>query len=176
MVLMLLLTVCQSASCGGRWAYKSTVHVGMNDPRQAFYAALIAVNSHHYPFAAMDAAAGEIVTGRMQLGGGNWYSFHIHVLASGEIRIDPVTNVEKPHANGVVIPRSVVNRANNLGRFIRKIVATRSPQEIASQGEQIRAGVAAGLASSGGGAVVPETGGPPASQPAEPGPLPPSGG
>lgn len=140
------LVILGSISCGGRWAHKSTVFVGTSDPQQAFYATLIAVNAYHYPFAQVDASSGHIVTGQMDLGNGRWYSFDIRVLPSGEVQIDPVTNMEKTHQGGVVIPRGVLNRANNIGRYVRKVFVEKSPQEIAAQGEQIHQSVLQGLA------------------------------
>ena len=83
------LMVSGSMSCGGRWVHKSTIYVGTTDAQQAFYAALIAVNAYHYPFAEVDAASGRIVTGQVELGGGNWFSFNILVAPSGEVIIIP---------------------------------------------------------------------------------------
>ncbi len=172
-VLVAISASATCASCGFRWVYKSTIFVGTTDPQQAFYSALIAVNAYHYPFAEVDASAGRIVTGQVDLGSGHWCSFDIQVLPTGEVQIDPVTNWEKSHEGGVLIPRGVLNRANNIGRYIRKVVVEKTPEQIAVQGEGIHQSVLSGLALSGANLIpAPDT----VSAPAEPSPVPPSGG
>jgi hypothetical protein len=175
LVLAIVMMASGSVSCGGRWVHKSSIFVGTTDSQQAFYSALIAVNAYHYPFADVDASTGRIVTGQVDLGGGNWFSFNIQVAPTGEVQIDPVTNMEKPHQGGIIIPRGVLNRANNIGRYIRKVVVSKSPQQIALEGEQIHQSVLSGLAIVGADAVATPVVDDSASEGAA-APVPPSGG
>jgi hypothetical protein len=145
-LLAAVLVASGSVSCGGRMMYKSTVHVGTTDTQTAFYAALIVVNKYRYPFEIVDAGAGLIRTGQIDAGKGRWFAFNIQVQPSGEIVIDPLTNMEKAASGGVLVPRGVVSRANNIARHISKVVSTKSSQQIALQGETIHQQILGGLA------------------------------
>jgi hypothetical protein len=145
-LLAAVLVASGSASCGGRMMYKSTVHVGTTSTQTAFYAALIVVNRFRYPFETVDAGSGLIRTGHVDAGKGRWFAFNIQVQPTGEIIIDPLTNMEKATANGVLVPRGVVSRANNIARHISKVVSTKSSEQIALEGETIHQQVLGGLA------------------------------
>jgi hypothetical protein len=145
-LLAAVLAASGIVSCGGRMMYKSTVHVGTTDAQTAFYAALIVVNKHRYPFETVDAGSGVIRTGHVDAGKGRWFAFDIHVLPTGEIVIDPLSNMEKAAANGVIVPRGVVSRANNLARHISKLVSSKGSGQIALEGETIHQQVLGGMA------------------------------
>ena len=135
-----------SVSCGGgRLMPKSTVSVGTSNAQTAFYASLMAVNKYRYPFEEVDATAGVIRTGQVSAKGG-WFAFHIQVQATGEILIDPVTNLERATANGVFVPRGVVSRANNIAQQISKTITTKSDEQIVLEGEALHQQVIQGLA------------------------------
>ena len=145
-LLAAVLVAGGSVSCGGRMMYKSTVHVGTSDSQTAFYAALIVVNKYRYPFETVDAGSGLIRTAHIDAGKGRWYAFNIQVQPSGEIVIDPLTNMEKAAANGVLVPRGVVSRANNIARLISKVVSTKGADQIALEGETIHQQILGGMA------------------------------
>jgi hypothetical protein len=153
MLLGAMLFMGGSVSCGPRMMYKSTVHVGTTNPQTAFYAALMAVNTYRYPFEAVDASAGMVRTGQIQLGHGNWFQLVIQVQPHGEVLIDPVTNMERSNPNGVLVPRGIVSRANNVARLISRFVTQKSEEQIVLEGETLHQQILAGLAS-GGAAVV----------------------
>ncbi len=135
--------------------YKSTVHVGTTNTQTAFYAALIVVNRYRYPFETVDASTGVIRTGQINAGKGRWFAFNIQVQPTGEVVIDPITNMEKAAANGVLVPRGVVSRANNIARLISKVVSTKSADQIALEGETIHQQILGGLAVAGSAAPAP---------------------
>lgn len=138
-----------SVSCGGgRLMPKSTVSVGTSNAQTAFYASLMAINKYRYPFEEVDATAGVIRTGQITTKGG-WFAFHIQVQATGEVLIDPVTNLERATANGVFVPRGVVSRANNIAQVISKTVTTKSEAQIVLEGEVLHQQVIQGLAVAG---------------------------
>ncbi|MBW2260915.1 MAG: hypothetical protein JRG91_03000 [Deltaproteobacteria bacterium] len=149
MLLAAVLVASGSVSCGGRMMYKSTVHVGTTDTQTAFYAALIVVNKYRYPFETVDAGAGVIRTAHINAGKGRWFAFNIQIQPTGEILIDPVTNMEKATANGVLVPRGIVSRANNIARLISKTVSTKNSAQIALEGETIHQQILGGMAVAG---------------------------
>jgi hypothetical protein len=146
LLLAAILVAGGSTSCGGRMMYKSTVHVGTTDSQTAFYAALIVVNKYRYPFETVDAGSGLIRTAQINAGKGRWFAFNIQVQPTGEIVIDPLSNMEKAAANGVLVPRGVVSRANNIARHISKLVTSKGSDQIALEGETIHQQILGGLA------------------------------
>lgn len=148
-LLVAVLAASGSVSCGGRMMYRSTVEVGTTNPQTAFYAAIMAVNKYRYPFEQVDAGAGVIRTAQIGAGKGRWYAFHIQVQPTGAVLVDPVTNMEKATGSGVLVPRSVVSRANNIARLISKTVSSKSEQQIALEGEMLHQQILGGMAVAG---------------------------
>jgi len=144
-----LLVAGGGVSCGPRMMYKATVSVGTTNPQTAFYAALIAVNAYRYPFENVDATAGLVQTGQVQLGGGNWFAFNIQVQPTGEMLIDPVTNMERVTANGILVPRGIVNRAAAIARHVRRTVTVKTEEQIALEGETLHQQILQGMAAAG---------------------------
>jgi len=178
-VAVVVLSAMATVSCGPRMMYKSTVTVGTTNPQTAFYAALLAVNHQHYPFALVDANAGVIQTAQISAGHGRWYAFHLQVQPTGEVSIDPLTNMEKVHGNGVVVPRAVVGRAATLGKQIRKISAVKSEQQIVAEGQILHQKIVAGVGTPVTTAVAVPVASPAVVAPTAPtvvAPTPPSGG
>lgn len=148
-VAMALLAAGGGVSCGPRMMYKATVSVGTTNPQTAFYAALIAVNAFRYPFEHVDATAGVVQTGQVQLGGGNWFAFNIQVQPTGEMLIDPVTNMERATENGILVPRGIVNRAAAIARHVRRTVTVKTEDQIALEGETLHQQILQGMVAAG---------------------------
>ena len=142
-----------SAACTD-WMHKSTVSVGTTSPQTAFNVSLIALNTLHYTFADVQPGSGTIQTGPMDVGHGHWYSLSLRVLATGEVQIDPVTDLERATGEGVMVPEGIVERAATVAKLIRKLVVKKSEDQIASEGAVLLESIMAGMAATGSAAVV----------------------
>ena len=63
--------------------------------------------------------------------------------------------MERATANGVIVPRGIVSRANNVARLISKFVTAKSDEQLALEGETLHQQILVGMGATEAVVVVP---------------------